>query len=179
MGIHSPETRVWWNEPIGKTELLWIAIALVWCLVMFGTMVFWHLNGKQNISSEAYKVIPNEFALQTEAFAERYSVGDYLDTGIPIVEPPPGADVYMFGRLWEWWPVLRLKKDETYRLHLSSLDWQHGFSLQPVNINIQVHPGYDYVITLKPNKSGEFSVICNEYCGIGHHQMIGRIVVVD
>ena len=41
--------------------------------------------------------------------------------------------------------MLELEKDQTYRLHLSSLDWQHGFSLQPININLQVHPGYDMV----------------------------------
>jgi cytochrome c oxidase subunit 2 len=33
------------------------------------------------------------------------------------------------------------------------------------------------VMKITPNKSGEFSVICNEYCGIGHHQMIGKIYV--
>lgn len=179
MSIQSPENRVWWNEPIEKTELTWIAIAFAWCLIMFGTMIYWHLYGEQNLSTETYRIEPTRFAQQTEAFAEQYGIGEYGDTGVPLVEPPPGGDAFMFGRLWEWWPVLQLKKGETYRLHLSSLDWQHGFSLQPVNINIQIHPGYDYVVTLKPNKSGDFSVICNEYCGIGHHQMIGRIVVVD
>jgi cytochrome c oxidase subunit 2 len=83
----------------------------------------------------------------------------------------------MLGRLWEWYPALELEKDQTYRLHLSSVDWQHGFSLQPENINVQVIPGYEMVIKITPNKSGEFSVICNEYCGIGHHQMIGKIYV--
>ncbi len=35
------------------------------------------------------------------------------------------------------------------------------------------------VLTLKPTDAGEFGVVCNEYCGIGHHQMLGRIIVVE
>ena len=75
--------------------------------------------------------------------------------------------------------MLELEKGQTYRLHLSSLDWQHGFSLQPVNINIQVHPGLEHVVTLTPNQTGVFGVVCNEFCGLGHHQMVGRIHVVE
>ena len=50
--------------------------------------------------------------------------------------------------------MLELEKGQTYRLHLSSLDWQHGFSLQPTNINLQVHPGIEHVITLTPTETG-------------------------
>jgi cytochrome c oxidase subunit 2 len=97
----------------------------------------------------------------------------------PVVHPPAGSDVYLIARLWQWWPILELEKDQTYRLHLSSLDWMHGFSLQPVNINVQVHPGYDMVVTIKPDKAGEYGIVCNEYCGIGHHMMVGKIYVVE
>ena len=79
----------------------------------------------------------------------------------------------------EWWLVRELDRGQTYRLHLSSLDWQHGFSLQPVNINVQVHPGYDMVMTITPDRTGVFSVVCNEYCGVGHHTMVGKIHVVE
>jgi cytochrome c oxidase subunit 2 len=57
------------------------------------------------------------------------------------------------------------------------MDWQHGFSLQPVNINLQILPGYEMVLTMTPDQLGEFTVICNEYCGIGHHTMLGKIYV--
>jgi cytochrome c oxidase subunit 2 len=85
----------------------------------------------------------------------------------------------MLARQFEWWPVLEFQKGKSYRLHLSSADVQHGFSLQPENINLQIHPGYEMVITIKPTRTGTFGVVCNEYCGLGHHQMTGRIIVVD
>ena len=36
-----------------------------------------------------------------------------------------------------------------------------------------------HVITVTPTMSGEYTIVCNEFCGIGHHQMTGKIVVVD
>ncbi len=179
MAIFPPVQRNWWKEPIERSEILWITIALVWCLVLFFMMPYWHIAGEQNLSSEAYRIKPEVFAERTEAMAEKFKVREEGDTGIPVVHPPAGSDIYMLGRLWEWWPVLELEKDQTYRLHLSSMDYQHGFSLLPENINIQVHPDYEMIITIKPNRAGEYSVVCNEYCGIGHHTMVGKIYVVD
>jgi cytochrome c oxidase subunit 2 len=42
-----------------------------------------------------------------------------------------------------------------------------------------VHPGYEHVFTLTPTETGEFGIVCNEFCGIGHHQMTGKIIVRD
>ena len=81
--------------------------------------------------------------------------------------------------MWRWYPVLKLKKDQTYRLHVSSLDLQHSLSLQPMNMNFQILPGYDHVLTVTPTMAGEYSIICNEFCGIGHHMMVGRIIVEE
>ena len=33
-------------------------------------------------------------------------------------------------------------------------------------------------MTVTPNQSGTYSVVCNEYCGIGHHTMVGRSAYV-
>jgi cytochrome c oxidase subunit 2 len=108
---------------------------------------------------------------------EAYTVRE--ESGFPVVHPPAGSDVYLTGRLFNWWPILEFEKDQTYRLHLSSVDVQHGFSLQPVNINVQVHPAYEMVVTIKPDRVGEYGIVCNEFCGIGHHLMVGKIYVVE
>ena len=172
-----PADRIWWKVPVGRQEILWIAIALVWCLIMFFMMPYWHIYGKQNLSNEAYQTTPAKFGAKVQAMVDQYKVGE--EAGIPIVKPPAGSDIYLLGRLWQWYPILDLEKDKTYRLHLSSMDWQHGFSVQPVNINIQVVPGYEMVITMTPDSAGEYGIVCNEYCGIGHHMMVGKIYVKE
>jgi cytochrome c oxidase subunit 2 len=136
-------------------------------------------RGQAEPPNEAYRISPDVFAERVDEMVDAYTIREEGDTGIPVVHPPPGSDIYLLARLWEWWPILELEKDQTYRLHLSSMDWQHGFSLQPTNINLQVHPNYDMVLTIEPDEAGSFAVVCNEYCGIGHHLMLGRIYVVE
>ncbi|MBI4817909.1 MAG: cytochrome C oxidase subunit II [Deltaproteobacteria bacterium] len=166
----------WFKAPTGA-ERLWIGMAILWCLVLSAMMPYWHLRGKQNSSGESYRVAPADFMKRTQRFAETNKVGDLA--GIPIAEGTPGGDVYMVAYMWRFHPILKLKKNQTYRLHLSSMDLQHGFSLQPMNMNFQILPGYDHVLTITPTSIGEFSVICNEFCGIGHHQMTGKIIVTE
>ena len=176
MGIASPRAG-WWKEPIHKVELIWIIVAFRWGLGMFFMMIYWHGVGEQNLSNEASRITPAAYAAKVDKMTEEYTVRQ--EGAFPVVRPPPGSDVYMMGGVYMWWPMLELGKGETYRLHLSSIDLQHGFSLQPVNINLQVHPGYESVVTMTPNQTGQFGIVCNEYCGFGHHTMTGRIYVVD
>lgn len=179
MALQSPENRLWWNEKIHIQELSWIAIAFVWGLIMFFIMVYWHIAGEQNPPEETYKISPDVFAETVEKFVEAYTVREDPESGYPIVRPPAGSDIYLQAQLWEWYPILELEKGKTYRMHLSSLDWQHGFSLQPTNINVQVHPGYELVMTVTPDRAGQYAIVCNEFCGIGHHTMLGRIYVTE
>ena len=177
MAITSPANRLWWKEPIHRIELTWIIIAFLWGLVMFFTMVYWHMVGDQNLANTTYRTTPQAFTAKAEAMVQQYKVRE--EFGIPVVRPPPGSDVYLVARIWQWWPILELEKDQSYRMHLSSVDYLHGFSVQPVNINIQVHPGYEHVFTMTPTTSGQFGVICNEFCGVGHHTMASRMYIVD
>lgn len=175
MSINRPPED-WFRAPTGA-ERVWIGMALVWCLVMFAMMPYWHFRGKQNSTGESYRVKPEDFKARVDSFVVAHKIGEEKYT--PLVEPPPGGDAYMQASMWTFYPALQLKRDVTYRLHLSSLDLQHGFSLQPINMNFQILPGYDHVLEITPTRSGDYVVVCNEFCGIGHHQMTGLIRVVE
>ena len=175
--ILPPSERLWYKHPIDRVEGTWIAIALLWCLIMFAMMVGWHIWGNLNLSTETYRSTPEKFTAMAQAVVDKFTVRTETDLKTPVVAPPPGSDVYMIARLWSFWPILELQKGQSYRLHLTSMDYNHGFSLQPANINIQIVPGFEHVVTITPNQSGTYSVVCNEYCGIGHHTMVGRIYV--
>ena len=173
MSIASPKEN-WFVAPMGQ-EKLWIGLAFSWCLVMFFMMPYWHFKGKQNSTGEGYRVTPMAFVERVGKFVESNKVGE--ESGVPIVQPYPGGDAYLQARMWSWYPILKLKAGQTYRLHISSTDLQHGFSLLPVNMNFQILPGYDHVLTLTPDRPGDYSIVCNEFCGIGHHLMTGKIIV--
>jgi cytochrome c oxidase subunit 2 len=175
--ILPPTDRLWWKQPIDKIEWTWIFLAFTWGMIMFVMMIYWHINGKQNLSTETYKSSREMFTAKAEKFIAENTVRTETDQQIPVVKAPPSGDVYLTASLWKWWPILELEKDKTYRVHLYSMDYNHGFSLQPTNINIQVVPGYEHVVKMTPNKAGTYAIVCNEFCGIGHHSMLGRIYV--
>jgi len=177
--LSPPAKKIWWREHIEKSELIWITVVVVWGILLTLMMPLWHVYGEQNLSSEAYRTTPEMYLAKATAVVEKYTVRTEGQLAKPVVKPPVGADIYLVARLWDWWPAYELEVGQSYRLHLSSTDWQHGFSLQPANINVQVLPGYEMVMTVKPNKVGEYAIVCNEYCGIGHHNMLGKIHVVE
>lgn len=177
--MHSAITKpqgTWWL-PAHRGEKIWVVIAFGWCMVLFAMMPLWHFKGGQNPAGVRHTVTPVAFMTRVQEFAEQYKVGE--ENGVPVVAPPAGSDIYLIGMQYQWYPILRLSKGASYTLHLSSLDMNHGFSLYPLNINFMVVPGYDYGLRITPNQAGDNRVLCNEFCGIGHHTMLGRIVVVD
>ena len=174
-GLESPR-GIWW-KPAHKAEKMWVGIAFGWCIVLFAMMPLWQWKGGQNPSGVRRRTEPAAYFKRTQEFIKQYQVGD--DRGMPIVAPPPGSDIYLAAMTFQWTPILKLEKGRQYTLHISSLDVNHGFSLYPVNVNFQVVPGYDYGLRVTPTASGDFRIICNEFCGIGHHTMVGRVIVVD
>ena len=173
MSISVP-AKDWFKAPEGA-ERVWIGLAIVWCVIMSIMMPYWHFKGKQNSTGEAYRISASQYADKVAKFVEANKVGE--EKGLPIVQAQPGGDAYLQGGGWKWFPILKLKEGQEYRVHISSLDFQHGFSLLPVNMNFQVVPGYDHVLTLTPTRKGDYQIICNEFCGIGHHSMTGKIIV--
>lgn len=177
MAIYEPEGN-WWT-PIHKEERIWFTLALIWMLVSFAYMPIQHFIGKQNPPSTTYRVSAEDFDGLVEGMVAKYQVGTTgVDNDVPLVRPNPDEPVFLRASMWEWYPALQLEKGKTYELHLSSTDLVHGFSIQPINLNLMVLPGYDYIAKIKPTSTGDFRILCNEFCGIGHHTMVGKIEVI-
>ncbi len=66
----------------------------------------------------------------------------------------------------------------TVKFILTSKDVVHGFEIAGTNVNAMVPPGYVQEITQTFGKPGEYLVLCNEYCGIGHQMMSTVITVI-
>lgn len=163
-----------WLSRLGRDERRWLVVAAIWCLILFAGMYVWLFVGDQQAPVESYRIDPLDFAAEVAEFVEEHQVGER--EGAPVVAPPPG-DVYLQASQFAFRPVLQLEAGETYRLLVSSTDVQHGLSIQPINLNYQVLPGYLYVIEITPTDAGEYPIVCNEYCGLGHHVMTGMIIV--
>ncbi|WP_409301297.1 cytochrome c oxidase subunit II [Peribacillus sp. SCS-155] len=74
---------------------------------------------------------------------------------------------------------VEIPKGAKVKILATTKDVIHGFEVAGTNINMMLEPGFvsEYVTTF--NKPGEFLLLCNEYCGVGHHMMNSRIEVVE
>lgn len=63
----------------------------------------------------------------------------------------------------------------TFRV--TSGDVIHGFEIVGTNANTMAIPGYVSQFTVTFPKPGEYVIACHEYCGLYHHQMVGKLIV--
>jgi cytochrome c oxidase subunit II len=75
--------------------------------------------------------------------------------------------------------TLEIPKGATVHFHVTSKDVVHGFEIPETDVNMMVEPGYVNTITHTFDKPGKYLILCNEYCGAGHHMMMGTINVKD
>ena len=72
-----------------------------------------------------------------------------------------------------------LKKGVPVILEFRTLDVLMGFNLPDFGVRADIVPGKVARLRLVPDKTGTFVFLCDIFCGTGHEQMNGRIVVVD
>jgi len=103
--------------------------------------------------------------------------GPFSETGLRDMGNNKYA-AYLIGRTWAWDPKeIRVPVGSTVTFYLTSVDVQHGFMLWNTNVNFMVLPGQVSKLSVTFDEAGEYPYICNEYCGIGHHTMAGKVIV--
>ncbi len=96
-----------------------------------------------------------------------------------VIQTAPNAySVYIIGHLWKWSPdPVHVRQGAVITFHVTSSDVLHGFEVQGTTINLTAVPGIVGTVTYRFDHAGTYHIVCNEFCGIEHQAMIGRIVV--
>lgn len=91
----------------------------------------------------------------------------------------PGTyDLVLIGQVWQWTPdSVEVPEGSTVRVLATSVDVVHGLRVPDTNANAMVIPGQVTEIEIEFDEAGSYSLICHEYCGIGHHGMYMTIEV--
>ncbi|HWI14977.1 MAG TPA: cupredoxin domain-containing protein [Burkholderiales bacterium] len=76
-------------------------------------------------------------------------------------------------------PEIRLKKGEPVVLELTTADVPMGFNLPDFRTRADIVPGKTTRVRLVPDKTGSFIFLCDVFCGIGHEEMNGKVVVSE
>ena len=72
-----------------------------------------------------------------------------------------------------------LKRGVPVVLQLSSLDVPHGFNLPDLNVRADVIPGKPAKVRIVPQQTGRFVFHCDIFCGTGHEELEGAIIVKE
>lgn len=73
--------------------------------------------------------------------------------------------------------TITLEKGVPVDLELTSLDRDHGFNVPQLGIRADIRPGEVTRVHLVPGETGRFPFACDVFCGTGHDDMEGEIVV--
>ena len=83
-------------------------------------------------------------------------------------------------RKWEFEPSsITVKKGNTVKLSITSADVSHGFGLPEFGISKTIEAGETAEVEFVADKVGEFAFSCTVYCGEGHGDMKGTLVVTE
>jgi cytochrome c oxidase subunit II len=90
----------------------------------------------------------------------------------------PERVVQISAKRFEFTPAtIELKVGEPVVLELSAIDRKHGFASPELHIDAVIVPGKPTRVRLVPDQAGTFTFHCSVFCGSGHEDMTGQIVV--
>lgn len=75
--------------------------------------------------------------------------------------------------------TIEIPKGSEVIFQVTSKDVIHSYTIPHTNVNMMVMPGYISMARHTFDEAGNYLVICNEYCGSGHHFMHMNIEVIE
>lgn len=176
--IEEPEGN-WWDIPVGGYEKVWVGIAVIWAVMLFGWMAGWTYMGNQNPTGKTVRITSEHMKEKFDRYRKKASKTEegFLK--------PAGNDVYIVARQFGWYGLpVELEAGKEYKVHLGSMDMQHGFSVRKEDVlskqmSLQILPGYEWTVPMTFHEPGTYHVVCNEFCGFGHSTMHAKFKVVE
>jgi cytochrome c oxidase subunit II len=107
--------------------------------------------------------------------------GEFIESNLgSAVEADGSVTVRAIGQQYSFTPqcvVVPANTPVTFRA--TSTDVVHGLLIEGTNINTMLVPGYISDIPVSFPKTGDHVMPCQEFCGMGHQGMWGKVKVVD
>lgn len=99
-------------------------------------------------------------------------------TASPLADPPQAREIKVVARKFEFQPsTITVRKGEPVKLLVTSEDVDHGIAIEAFGIGQQVKAKQTKVIEFTPDREGKFEFSCSVFCGDGHPQMVGQLIV--
>jgi len=98
--------------------------------------------------------------------------------GAAALAQPKERLIRISAKKFEFTPAeVALAKGEPVVFELTTEDVAMGFSLPEFKIRADIPPGMVTRVPFTPDRAGSFEFICDVFCGDGHEDMGGKLVV--
>jgi cytochrome c oxidase subunit 2 len=74
---------------------------------------------------------------------------------------------------------VKIRKGIPVIFELTSLDRLHGFNCPKLGVRTNIEPGKVNRVRILAQKAGVYEFYCDVFCGSGHEEMTGKIIVED
>ncbi len=72
---------------------------------------------------------------------------------------------------------IHIRQGETIVLEVTAIDFVHGFNVPGMHLRTDLVPGPATQIRIPTDKAGVFEFLCDNFCGSGHEEMHGKLIV--
>ncbi|UOA07154.1 cytochrome C oxidase subunit II [Methylobacter sp. S3L5C] len=155
---------------IDQLELKWITISMLVIALFVGIITIDAFFHGVNPPSKVETIDSASLHLNKE-FAEE-NLGVQIDDKGDIT-------IRMVAGRYSFFPKhINVPAETSLTFRWVSMDVLHGVHIPMTNMSTMIVPGYVAEITTTFPKPGEYPVLCNEYCGLGHNHMWSNISVI-
>ena len=162
---------------------------LEWALTILTTLGVCALLAPGLIVWNKYVTVPDE-AADIEVMAQQWywnyrlpgedgilgltdlrNIDDENPFGMNLDDPNGLDDVLIEG------DDLHILLNQPVKVNLRSIDVLHDFYIPQFRAKMDMVPGVVTYYWFTPIRTGDFEILCMEYCGTGHYSMRGRVLV--
>lgn len=96
-----------------------------------------------------------------------------------LIQLAPGRyEAHVVSKMFSFRPSpFKIPKGSVVDFYLTSQDVVHGFYIDGTDVNLTAIPNAVTYAQTHFDKPGKYQVICHEFCGLGHQDMVGVIEV--
>jgi cytochrome c oxidase subunit 2 len=95
-----------------------------------------------------------------------------------LAQPAPDRVIQVSAKKFDFSPaVIDLRVGVPVILEITSVDRAHGFAAPDFKVDVRAESGGVTRVRIVPDRAGTFEFHCSVFCGSGHEEMSGTIVV--
>lgn len=155
---------------IHSYEKLWIAASMVLIVLFIGSVTY------GAVAAGVTMIDDREDVVDPDNLDEEFPEPGVEQVGENEYEVHVIAGQFFFDP--GTFDPIEVPENSEVTFKVTSPDVIHSFSIVGTNANTMVIPGEVASLTVEVDEPGHYGIVCNEYCGGGHHNMEGELVVV-